>query len=53
MKYLRLCENPSKKSIYITWEQCGHQGQTDKSWGPLGNRGSWGPCVLVQTQKSL
>ncbi|CAI9603894.1 unnamed protein product, partial [Staurois parvus] len=19
--------------------------------GPLGNRGSWGPCVLAQTQK--
>ncbi|CAI9619846.1 unnamed protein product, partial [Staurois parvus] len=21
--------------------------------GPPGNRGSWGPCVLAQTQKSL
>ncbi|CAI9589636.1 unnamed protein product [Staurois parvus] len=21
--------------------------------GPLGNRGSWGPCVLAQTQNSL
>ncbi|CAI9573318.1 unnamed protein product [Staurois parvus] len=21
--------------------------------GPPGNRGSWGPCVLTQTQKSL
>ncbi|CAI9610171.1 unnamed protein product, partial [Staurois parvus] len=21
--------------------------------GALGNRGSWGPCVLAQTQKSL
>ncbi|CAI9620821.1 unnamed protein product, partial [Staurois parvus] len=28
-------------------------GQTDNSWGPPGNRGSWGPCVLAQTQKSL
>ncbi|CAI9557877.1 unnamed protein product, partial [Staurois parvus] len=22
-------------------------------WGPRGNSGSWGPCVLAQTQKSL
>ncbi|CAI9556291.1 unnamed protein product, partial [Staurois parvus] len=29
------------------------QGRTDNSWGPSGNRGSWGPCVLAQTQKSL
>ncbi|CAI9576084.1 unnamed protein product [Staurois parvus] len=29
------------------------QGRTDNSWGPPGNRGSWGPCVLAQTQKSL
>ncbi|CAI9549352.1 unnamed protein product, partial [Staurois parvus] len=26
------------------------QGRTDNSWG---NRGSWGPCVLAQTQKCL
>ncbi|CAI9572551.1 unnamed protein product [Staurois parvus] len=26
------------------------QGRTDNSWGPLGNRGSWGPCVLAHTQ---
>ncbi|CAI9577829.1 unnamed protein product, partial [Staurois parvus] len=25
-----------------------NQGRTDNSWGPLGNRGSWGPCVLAQ-----
>ncbi|CAI9589947.1 unnamed protein product [Staurois parvus] len=29
------------------------QGWADNSWGPQGNRGSWGPCVLAQTQKSL
>ncbi|CAI9605554.1 unnamed protein product [Staurois parvus] len=29
------------------------QGRTDNSWGPPGNRGSWGPCVLALTQKSL
>ncbi|CAI9572545.1 unnamed protein product [Staurois parvus] len=27
-------------------------GWTDNSWGPRGNRGSWGPCVLARTQKS-
>ncbi|CAI9546821.1 unnamed protein product [Staurois parvus] len=27
-----------------------NQGRTDNLWG---NRGSWGPCVLAQTQKSL
>ncbi|CAI9539609.1 unnamed protein product [Staurois parvus] len=33
----------------VTW----NQGWTDNSWGPPGNRGSWGPSVLAQTQKSL
>ncbi|CAI9618697.1 unnamed protein product [Staurois parvus] len=28
-----------------------HLGRTDNSWGPPGNRGSWGPCVLGQTKK--
>ncbi|CAI9584534.1 unnamed protein product, partial [Staurois parvus] len=28
------------------------QGRTDNSWGPPGNRGSWGPCVLAQIQKT-
>ncbi|CAI9583447.1 unnamed protein product [Staurois parvus] len=28
-------------------------GWTDQLMGPPGNRGSWGPCVLAQTQKSL
>ncbi|CAI9624319.1 unnamed protein product [Staurois parvus] len=32
---------------------CQCQGRTDNSWGPPGNRGSWGPCVIAQTQKSL
>ncbi|CAI9575114.1 unnamed protein product [Staurois parvus] len=35
------------------WQQGHLQGRTDNSWGPPGNRGSWGPCVLAQTQKSL
>ncbi|CAI9565904.1 unnamed protein product [Staurois parvus] len=26
------------------------QGRTENSWG---NRGSWGPCVLAHTHKSL
>ncbi|CAI9616987.1 unnamed protein product [Staurois parvus] len=45
---------------YIVWEdrtilrsRALRQGWTDNSWGPPGNRGSWGPCVLAQTQKSL
>ncbi|CAI9565119.1 unnamed protein product [Staurois parvus] len=33
--------------------QRGMQGRTDNSCRPPGNRGSWGPCVLGQTQKSL
>ncbi|CAI9583713.1 unnamed protein product [Staurois parvus] len=32
-----------------TWK---HKGWTDNSWGP-DIRGSWGPSVLAQTQKSL
>ncbi|CAI9562456.1 unnamed protein product, partial [Staurois parvus] len=26
------------------------QRRTDNSWGPPGNWGSWGPCVLAHTQ---
>ncbi|CAI9538421.1 unnamed protein product [Staurois parvus] len=28
-------------------------GADSQLMGPPGNRGSWSPCVLVQTQKSL
>ncbi|CAI9615728.1 unnamed protein product, partial [Staurois parvus] len=41
-----------EEAIYMnieTWES-NNQGRTDNSWGPLGNRGSWGPCVLAHTQ---
>ncbi|CAI9618150.1 unnamed protein product [Staurois parvus] len=30
-----------------------HPGADWHLMGPLGNRGSWGPSVLAQTQKSL
>ncbi|CAI9548577.1 unnamed protein product [Staurois parvus] len=48
---LKLNKSLSKAAGAVS-ERC-HQGRTDNSWGPPGNRGSWGPCALAQTQKSL
>ncbi|CAI9605553.1 unnamed protein product, partial [Staurois parvus] len=44
--------NPLGSTVSIT-RVLYRQGRTDNSWGPPGNRGSWGPCVLALTQKSL
>ncbi|CAI9537630.1 unnamed protein product, partial [Staurois parvus] len=48
-------KNPPFIPALLTFKNYGYfpiftQGRTDNSWG---NRGSWGPCVLAQTQKSL
>ncbi|CAI9576983.1 unnamed protein product, partial [Staurois parvus] len=48
--YTMLRINPLDSTVSIT-SMLYCQGRTDNSWGPPGIRGSWGPCVLAQTQK--
>ncbi|CAI9568202.1 unnamed protein product [Staurois parvus] len=38
---------------YVTPPLGRDRGGLTKLMGPPGNRGSWGHCVLAQTQKSL